>query len=98
MKTLLPAAALILSAGGAIAAEATARIAVSGLTCPSCGYVVATTMRRIETVEIVDFAEGAGGTGTYVLRYDDGATDPEAILSAVAGIGYAAALVPESGS
>ena len=45
MKLLISTATLILSASVAMAAEATTRVAVEGLTCPSCSYIVATAMK-----------------------------------------------------
>jgi periplasmic mercuric ion binding protein len=98
MRPLIPAAALILSAGGALAEEATTTIDVTGLTCPSCSYIVATTLKRIDTVEIMHFTEGSSEDGTYELRYDDAVTGPEEIISAVNGVGFGAALSPETGS
>ncbi|AKO99897.1 hypothetical protein PVW47_06590 [Marinovum sp. SP66] len=92
MKSLLSAVALALLAGAAPAAEATARIAVTGLTCPSCSYIVATAMKRVESVEILSFTEAGDDAGVYDLRYDDAATDPAAILAAVTGVGYGATL------
>ncbi len=98
MRSLIPAAALIFSAGGALAEEATMKLVVTGLTCPSCSYIVATALKRVDTVGIVAFTEGTSDDGTYLLRYDDAATDPDEIISAVIGVGYGAALSPETGS
>ena len=98
MKLLISTTALIFSAGAAMAAEATTSVAVDGLTCPSCGYIVATAMKRVESVEILEFIEGDAENGLYVLRYDDAHTDPEAIVAAVTGVGYGASLAAESGS
>ncbi|WP_448328202.1 heavy-metal-associated domain-containing protein [Sulfitobacter sp. M13] len=98
MKLLISTTALILSAGGAMAAEATTRVDVEGLTCPSCSYIVATAMKRVKSVEILEFIEGDAENGLYVLRYDDVLTDPEAIVAAVTGVGYGASLAAESGS
>jgi periplasmic mercuric ion binding protein len=98
MKLLISTTALILSASAAMAAEATTRVAVEGLTCPSCSYIVATAMKRVESVEILEFIEGDAENGLYVLRYDDALTDPEAIVAAVTGVGYGASLAAESGS
>ena len=67
MKSLLSAVALALLAGAAPAAEATARIAVTGLTCPSCSYIVATAMKRVESVEILSFTEAGDDAGVYDL-------------------------------
>lgn len=98
MKLLFSIAALALSTGASLAAEATTRVAVDGLTCPSCSYIVATAMKRIDSVEVLEFTEGEAGAGLYVLRYDDAVTDPEAIVAAVTGVGYGAALAGKSGS
>lgn len=98
MKLLVSAAALILSAGAAQAEEAITRVAVDGLTCPSCSVIVATAMKRVESVEVVSFTEGDAQDGLYVLRYDDAVTDPGAIVSAVTGVGYGARLAEGSGS
>ena len=98
MKLLISTATLILSASVAMAAEATTRVAVEGITCPSCSYIVATAMKRVESVEILEFIEGDTENGLYVLRYDNALTDPEAIVAAVTGVGYGASLATESGS
>ncbi len=98
MKLLVSTTALFLSASAALAAEATTRIAVEGLTCPSCSYIVATAMKRVESVEVLKFTEGHAETGLYVLRYDDALTNPDAIVAAVTGVGFGASMAAESGS
>ena len=98
MKIPIATAALILSTGALAAAEATTRIAVEGLTCPSCSYIVATAMKRVQSVEVVEFIEGDAEDGLYILRYDDALTDPGAIVTAVTGMGYGASLASENGS
>lgn len=98
MKLFVSTTALFLSASAALAAEATTHIAVEGLTCPSCSFIVATTMKRVESVEILEFIEGEAENGLFVLRYDDALTDPEAIASAVTGVGYGATVATETGS
>ena len=98
MKHLLLAASLSLAPVALQAEEAETRLHVTGLTCPSCSYIVATTLKRIDTVEITAFTEGSSEDGTYELRYDDAVTGPEEIISAVNGVGFGAAPSPETGS
>ncbi|MGR3498585.1 MAG: heavy-metal-associated domain-containing protein [Limimaricola soesokkakensis] len=98
MKHLLLAASLGLAPVALQAEEAETRLHVTGLTCPSCSYIVATALKHIDTVEIAEFAEGEAEDGLYVLRYDDLVTDPEALIAAVTGVGYGASLVSGSGS
>ncbi len=98
MKLLVSTTALLLSASAALAAEATTHIAVEGLTCPSCSFIVTTTLKRVESVQILEFTEGEADTGLYVVRYDDALTDPAAIVAAVTGVGYGASVATETGS
>jgi mercuric ion binding protein len=98
MKLLITTAALFLSASATLAAEATTRIFVEGLTCPSCSYIVATAMKRVDSVKVQEFIAGEAENGLYVLRYDDALADPQAIIAAVTAVGYAATLAAESGS
>ncbi|WP_146592403.1 heavy-metal-associated domain-containing protein [Puniceibacterium confluentis] len=98
MKQLVVAAALLLAPVAVLAGEATSRLHVTGLTCPSCSYIVATALKRVETVEIAEFVEGEAEDGLYLLRYDDAVTDAEALIAAVTGVGYGATLAPDSGS
>lgn len=98
MKRTLLAAMLMLAPAMSQAGEAETRLHVTGLTCPSCSYIVATALKRIDTVEIAQFTEGDAEDGVYVLRYDDAVTDPEALVAAVTNVGYGAALALEDGS
>lgn len=97
MKHLMLAATLLPTPAATSAGEAQTRIHVTCLTCPSCSYIVATALKRVETVEIAEF-EGTDEDGLYVLRYDDAVTAPEALIAAVTGVGYGAALAAEVGS
>jgi mercuric ion binding protein len=73
------------------AGEQRARIAVSGLTCPSCSYIVGQAMTSVPGVEIVDFLEGQEfGTAVYVVAYDNSNASPKQIVTAVEGYGYPA--------
>lgn len=98
MKRTLLAAALMLVPAMSLAGEAETRLHVTGLTCPSCSYIVATALKRIDTVEIAEFTEGDADDGVYDLRYDDAVTDPEALVAAVTDVGYGASQVLEDGS
>lgn len=98
MRHLLFTAILSVSPTAILAAEAETRLHVTGLTCPSCSYIVATALKRVETVEIAGFFEGEAEDGVYVLQYDDAVTDPDQLIAAVTGVGYGAALATEGGS
>jgi mercuric ion binding protein len=96
MRQMLLAAILWISPTAIFAAEAETRLHVTGLTCPSCSYIVATALKRVETVEIAEFLEAEDGV--YVLHYDDAVTGPARLIAAVTGVGYGATLAPEDGS
>ncbi|OOY05384.1 MULTISPECIES: cation transporter [unclassified Thioclava] len=98
MKRILLAAILLVVPAVALAEEAQTRLHVTGLTCPSCSYIVATALKRVDTVEIAEFVEGDAEDGIYVLHYDDSVTDPDALIATVSGVGYGATLVDGSGS
>ncbi|MEP6194791.1 MAG: hypothetical protein ABJ231_12940, partial [Nitratireductor sp.] len=82
MKHLLLAATLGLAPVALQAEEAETRLHVTGLTCPSCSYIVGTILKRVDTVEIAEFTEGEADDGIYVLRYDDAVMDPKALIAA----------------
>ena len=63
MKRILLAAILLLEPAAALAEEAQIRLHVTGLTCPSCSYIVATALKRVDTVEIAEFVEGDAEDG-----------------------------------
>jgi len=66
-------------------------VGVGELTCQTCSITVAAAMRGVPTVEIIDFQEGEEfGTGTYVVAFDDQATNPDMIIEAVLANGYPA--------
>lgn len=98
MRNLLFAAMLSVTPTAIFAAETETRLHVTGLTCPSCSYIVATALQRVEKVEIAELVEGEAGDGFYTLRYDEDVTNPEALIAAVTGVGYGAALAAEGGS
>jgi periplasmic mercuric ion binding protein len=99
-KTLLAASFVVLATGGmAIAAEVQSKIEVSGLFCPSCTYIAGTAMKSVESVEIVGFAENSRNqTAVFVVSYDDEKATPALITEAVAGYGYEAKVLTDTGS
>lgn len=93
MKILLPSsiAAGLMASMPAFAAEQTVSIDVSDMTCPSCSFTVATSMKRVPTVQIVDFQESETfGEGIFVVTFDDASATPEMIVEAVTANGYPA--------
>ncbi len=101
MKHILLSSALALAAfaPAAFAEERTVEIAVSELTCPSCSFIVASSMRGVPSVEINDFVDGPEyGQGVYSVTFDDAETSVEGILKAVAANGYPAQLLPDTAS
>ena len=101
MKIMAPAflAAGLLLATPAFAAEQTIRIQVGEMTCPSCSYTVATAMRRVPGVKILEF-KGTDdfGDGVFVVAYDDQSATAEMILQAITANGYPASLLPADNS
>lgn len=101
MKTHLAIATIIglLAASPGLAAEQQIKVDVSDLTCPTCSYTVASSMRSVPSVEILDFTEGAEfGKGVFTVTYDDATATPEMIVEAVLANGYPAAIASDDGS
>jgi mercuric ion binding protein len=100
MKLLLPAVITgLLAAVPALADEQRINISVSELTCPSCAYIAAGSMRSVPSVEIVDFLEGQRwDEGVFVVTYDDQAANPAMIVQAIMANGYPAEVLPAGDS
>ena len=83
----------------ALAEERQVEIAVSELTCPSCSFIVASSMRGVPSVEIAEFEDGPEyGQGVYSVTYDDSVTTIESIIGAVTANGYPAHVLPDTAS
>tara|TARA_R110002051_G_scaffold112821_1_gene185514 strand:+ start:3991 stop:4245 length:255 start_codon:yes stop_codon:yes gene_type:complete len=83
----------------AFAEERTVEIAVSELTCPSCSFIVAGSMRGVPSVQIDNFVEGPEpGQGVYSVTFDDVETSVESIIAAVVANGYPAQIIPDTAS
>ena len=103
MKSIILSCALALSgliAAPAFAAEQVVRLQVGELTCPSCSFIVANSLKSVESVAIEDFVEGEDASkGLYTVRFDDEITSTDALIAAVEKNGYPAVLLagPTSG-
>lgn len=101
MKHILLSSVLMVAAfsSPAFAEEQTVAIAVSELTCPSCSFIVASSMRGVPSVEINDFAEGPEyGHGVYKVTFDDAEASVERIIEAVMANGYPAEVLSDPAS
>jgi len=101
MKPLLLVSAVTLAAvsSAAFAEERKIEIAVGELTCPSCSFIVASSLKGVPSLEINDFQDGPeDGQGAYSVTFDDAETTIENIIGAVTANGYPASVVPEMDS
>lgn len=101
MKQILLSSALTFAAlsSVALAEERPVEIGVSELTCPSCSFIVASSMRGVPSVEIDSFTDGPDyGEGIYSVTFDDAETTVESIIEAVMANGYPAEVLPETES
>ena len=84
MSIVVTTAALVLS-GPVLAAERTVRLAVDGMWCAGCSYIVKKTLADVPGVTAVDvsMAEKAA-----VVTFDDAETDVARLTEATAGVGF----------
>jgi mercuric ion binding protein len=88
MSRLLSATAVsltLLASVAATAAERTVALAVDGMTCPSCPYIVRTALQEIPGVER---AEVSYPEKTAVVTFDDARTTVAALTEATADVGF----------
>ncbi|MCH8237746.1 MAG: mercury resistance system periplasmic binding protein MerP [Proteobacteria bacterium] len=78
-------AAAILINGHALAAQRSVTLAVAGMTCVSCPYIVKQTLAGISGVNTVEvsFKEKKA-----TVTYDDGKTSIAALTAATANVGF----------
>ncbi|MGR3590773.1 MAG: periplasmic mercury ion-binding protein [Limimaricola soesokkakensis] len=96
MRNILSGAVALfaLFATPAFAAEQVVRLEVGGLTCPSCSFIVGSSLKSLESVVIEDFAEGENPSeGLYTVRFDDKITSTDALIAVIEENGYPAALL-----
>jgi mercuric ion binding protein len=84
MSIVVTTAALVLS-GPVLAAERTVRLAVDGMWCAGCSYIVKKTLAGVPGVTAVDvsMAEKAA-----VVTFDDAETDVAKLTEVTAGVGF----------
>jgi periplasmic mercuric ion binding protein len=82
---IVATAAALMMSGAAPAAEQTVRLAVDGMWCAGCSYIVKQTLAGVPGVAAVDvsMAEKAA-----VVTFDDSETDVARLTEATAGVGF----------
>ena len=93
MKHLLAALAIAgtsLSATGAMAAEQTIKLAVDGLGCPSCYFIVQRSIARVPGVKSVDLSVE---TNIATVTFDDTMASPEAVSNATDANGFPSKII-----
>ena len=92
LKLIRPAlaAALLLSAGSALAAERTATLDVKNVSCVTCAPIVKRAIGRIAGVTGVTVTQRPGGSAVATFTYDDAKVRPEALARASTEAGYPA--------
>lgn len=81
------AAAMMLAAGSAFAAERTIVLEVENVTCALCGPIVKKTLSRLPGVSAVEVVEGPGAA-TATVTFDDAKVTVEALYGATTNAGY----------
>ena len=93
MKHFLAAlalAAMSLSATGATAGERTIRLAVEGLGCPSCYFIVERSIARLPGVKSVDLSVE---TNIATVTFDDTMTSAAAVSNATDANGFPSTII-----
>jgi len=88
MKHFVRAASLVLilfAAGSAIAAEKTVTLAVEGMTCVSCPYMVKNSLTKVEGVKKVNVSLE---TKLAVVTFDDAKTTVDTMTDATFKAGF----------
>ena len=83
-------AAVMLTAGAALAGEQTVRLNVENMTCASCPYIVKRSLEDVGGVlqVVVTYEEHQA-----VVRFDDGKTDTAALTQATADYGFPSTVI-----
>ncbi|MAC40124.1 MAG: mercuric transport protein periplasmic component [Parvibaculum sp.] len=87
VRALLAAMILasILAGTAAVAAQRTVTLAVDGMTCASCPYIVKQSLSRVPGVERVEVSYA---DKRAVVTFDDSKTDVAALTKATASVGF----------
>jgi mercuric ion binding protein len=91
MKTRIGAGliSIIAGTGAALAATQTVRLAVDGMSCPSCPYQVEAALKKVDGVIS---ARASLAEKSAVVTYDDAKTDVDALTKATANVGFPSSL------
>jgi mercuric ion binding protein len=95
MSRLLSAAAVsvtLLAGVAAMAAVRTVTLAVDGMTCASCPYIVRTVLQEVPGVAR---AEVSYAEKMAVVTFDDATTTVAALTQATAGVGFPSRVISE---
>jgi mercuric ion binding protein len=97
MSRILTAAAwsaTLLASIAATAAERTVTLAIDGMTCASCPYIVRSVLQEVPGVAR---AEVSSAEKTAVVTFDDARTTVAALTQATAGVGFPARVIGQGG-
>src|SRR5918995_4043699 len=84
----------LLAGVAATAAERTVTLAVDGMSCPSCPYIVRTVLQEVPGVAR---AEVSYAEKTADVTFDDARTTVAALTEATAGVGFPARVIGQGG-
>jgi len=93
MKHLLAALAFVgmsLSVTGALAGERTVKLAVDGLGCPACYFIVERSIARVPGVKSVDLSVE---TNIATVKFDDTMTSATAVSNATDANGFPSMII-----
>jgi mercuric ion binding protein len=85
------AAALLLSAGTAFAAEKTVTLKVDNMTCASCPVIVKGSLAKVDGVSA---AKVSFEKKTATVTFDDAKTNVAALVAATTNAGYPSKVAP----
>jgi periplasmic mercuric ion binding protein len=97
MSRILAATAVsatLLASLAATAAERTVTLAVDGMSCPSCPYIVRTVLQEVPGVAR---AEVSYAEKMAVVTFDDAKTTVAALTQATAGVGFPSRVIGQGG-
>ena len=83
---------MLLASVAAAAAERTVTLAVDGMTCASCPYIVRTVLQEVPGVAS---AEVSYAERMAVVTFDDARTTAAALTQATAGVGFPSRVISE---
>lgn len=83
---------MLLAGGAAMAAERTVTLAVDGMSCVTCPYIVRTALQKVAGVAR---AEVSFAKRTAVVTFDDAKTTIAALTKATGDVGFPARAIGE---